>query len=77
MKISVSDIIEALTDQRADNERMQRQIEVLEEQAFQSRQLVWALAQAQGVKQDEPYLEADVIATAIANARAANAGEVG
>lgn len=74
MTISVSDIIAALTAQQEENESLKGQIERLHDEAFAARQLIWQLAQAQGVKQDQPYSPEDVINKAVAQTLAASEG---
>lgn len=69
MKVAASDIVRALLDQEEENEALRRRVKELEDEASESRKLVWSLAQAQGVKHGQPYTQADVIAAAIRKAK--------
>lgn len=74
MTISVSDIIAALSEQQEENENLKGQIERLHNEAFATRQLIWQLAQAQGVRRDQGYSQEDVINKAVALFGAASEG---
>lgn len=67
--VTVTDIVDALTDQQDEVGRLRRRVKELEDEAFESRKLIWSLAQAQGVKHGQPYTQADVIAGAVRKAK--------